>query len=587
MSAFLSVYLLLVMSILIPNKSTEIIVGNFFGWHYNRGRATDYNPSGTGFQSGSDIQYPFADIHVKYGDVLVFTSRNGWPYDDLYLVPQEVYENCDFSDPYTITNTSSLYLASSDHIYCDPATDYWASPSNCGYQFTVSKWDDSDMSHNDDLFNTLINSNTLYFTSSFNWNANSTWKSCEGGLKLKVHIEQYPSSPTSVIYSPGGYYGWYYRSQYPDLYPLADLHVNIGDEIFFTSRVSTGEDLWLVPYEVYESCNFTDTTNQAQLAVSYYLRDTFYFINESCISGTTGCSNGWAINSYPYNELGGYSFIVQPCHIKQWGTTLYFASGREWDRWDYMGNHGCLNGIKLRVFVEGKCEQRTPLNVSNNAITTYYPGGNDGWYYNYLSPDLYPFDDLYVSVGDTIFFTSEYTTSEDLWLVPYDVYTSCNFTNTTNQAQLAVSNFLRGGYFSRNESCIPGDGDCSETGWIINSYPYNELGGYSFLVQDWYVEQYGNPLYFASARDWDRWDYMDNHGCLNGVKLRVFVEGICLSRAPIISEYTTTNNIPQSTQSMDTTHTTDIVEDTDLGERQIKGIRYTIIVIIFLLCFCI
>ena len=44
------------------------------------------------------------------------------------------------------------------------------------------------------------------------------------------------------------------------------------------------------------------------------------------------------------------------------------------------------------------------------------------------------------------------------------------------------------------------------------------------MVQDWHVREWGNPLYFASARDWNRWDDMRWAGCKNGVKLRVFIE---------------------------------------------------------------
>ena len=47
-------------------------------------------------------------------------------------------------------------------------------------------------------------------------------------------------------------------------------------------------------------------------------------------------------------------------------------------------------------------------------------------------------------------------------------------------------------------------------------------------------------------RDWDRTDTDHTKGCRNGVKLRVFVENVCLSRAPVVidideqEDYTTT-----------------------------------------------
>eukprot|EP01083_Nonionella_stella_P251323 867235_1 len=170
-------------------------------------------------------------------------------------------------------------------------------------------------------------------------------------------MEEYPKTYgiTNVnnTYSPGGYYGWYYRSSYPDLYPLADLHVSLGDSIFFTSRMTTSEDLWLVPPEVYESCNFTNQTDQIQLAVNNFLRGGTFTRNETCdLVEDEGCQGGgWIINRYPYNELGGFTFLVQNWHVRQWGNPLYFASAREWDRWG-SSNQGCRNGIKLRVFVE-------------------------------------------------------------------------------------------------------------------------------------------------------------------------------------------------------------------------------------------
>eukprot|EP01084_Bolivina_argentea_P191707 329285_1 len=72
-----ALYLWLICSspIITPIESREIMVGNYYGWNYNRGRATDYGS----YQSGSNVQYPFADIHASYGDVLVFKRRDSWP----------------------------------------------------------------------------------------------------------------------------------------------------------------------------------------------------------------------------------------------------------------------------------------------------------------------------------------------------------------------------------------------------------------------------------------------------------------------------------------------------------------------------
>eukprot|EP01083_Nonionella_stella_P061701 160722_1 len=167
-------------------------------------------------------------------------------------------------------------------------------------------------------------------------------------LRLEEYPQTFGITNINETFSPGGYYGWYYHSSYPDLYPLADMHVSIGDTILFTSRVRTSEDLWLVPREVYESCNFTNKTDQIQLAVYNWLRGGTYDANETC----DDCDQGWHMVKYKYNEDGGHKFLIQRWHIKEYGNPLYFASAREWDRWDDPGRAGCRNGIKLRVFIE-------------------------------------------------------------------------------------------------------------------------------------------------------------------------------------------------------------------------------------------
>ncbi len=113
------------------------------------------------------------------------------------------------------------------------------------------------------------------------------------------------------------------------------------------------EDLWLVPKILYDTCNFTNTTNQIQLAIAKWIRADTYTTNESCIiNSTIGCdNNGWIVNEYPYSP-GGYTFLVQDWHVKKWGKILYFASAREWDNWKDYRNHGCLNGIRLKVFID-------------------------------------------------------------------------------------------------------------------------------------------------------------------------------------------------------------------------------------------
>eukprot|EP00484_Ammonia_sp_Unknown_P014928 CAMPEP_0197079140 /NCGR_PEP_ID=MMETSP1384-20130603/213471_1 /TAXON_ID=29189 /ORGANISM="Ammonia sp." /LENGTH=985 /DNA_ID=CAMNT_0042518013 /DNA_START=29 /DNA_END=2986 /DNA_ORIENTATION=+ len=180
------------------------------------------------------------------------------------------------------------------------------------------------------------------------------------GGTLKARIAALETNPSAYgivnvneTYQPGGYYGWAYYDSYPDLYPLKDLHVHVGDRVFFTAKTGTWEDLWLVPREVYESCNFTNETSQIQLAIAKWIRGDTYTRNESCTLGSDGCSErGWILREYPYNDDGGFTFLVQDWHVAEWGNPLYFASAREWDNWNDLRYHGCLNGIKLRVFVD-------------------------------------------------------------------------------------------------------------------------------------------------------------------------------------------------------------------------------------------
>eukprot|EP01084_Bolivina_argentea_P086395 156158_1 len=166
----------------------RIIVGDFYGWEHTR---------------RSDVQYPLHDIHVTYGDTLIFKRRDDWPPDDLYLVPKEVYENCNFSYPYNLTNDfgdmdnqSSLWLADMEDMYCPlPKTYSWAyDASTCQYEFPIDDWSEYELNENEnenDLFGKLIKSDILYFISSHYWDRpDNAWASCNGGLKLKVIIHK-------------------------------------------------------------------------------------------------------------------------------------------------------------------------------------------------------------------------------------------------------------------------------------------------------------------------------------------------------------------------------------------------------------
>ena len=175
-------------------------VGGYYGCQFSLGQSIDYQNSdnGRGYQGSWDVQYPFHEIHVKYGDSLIFTRRYGSAtYDDLYLVPEEVYESCNFSSPYNLTNpyvemdnTSMLWLADFEDIWCDPGNDEL--PSECQYEFLIEDWSNYEVTEEEDLFGQLITADTLYFTSSYYWDNDNIWRqSCKGGLKVKVIIDGY------------------------------------------------------------------------------------------------------------------------------------------------------------------------------------------------------------------------------------------------------------------------------------------------------------------------------------------------------------------------------------------------------------
>merc|ERR1719295_985111 len=130
---------------------------------------------------------------------------------------------------------------------------------------------------------------------------------------------------TGVTYSPGGYYGWYYHSSFPDLYPFADIHVSVGDKVHFKAFGWTGDDLWMVNQDHYESCNFSDTANISQLATYNDVRGD-------------------------RDDLpGGYTWLAQDWHVRELGNPIYFTS--TW-YWTDDTQSRCKMGVKVRVFIE-------------------------------------------------------------------------------------------------------------------------------------------------------------------------------------------------------------------------------------------
>ena len=55
------------------DEGQDILVGDYYGWQYLSWRAVGYkDDTGYGYDGGNDIQYPFHDLHVRYGDTLIF-----------------------------------------------------------------------------------------------------------------------------------------------------------------------------------------------------------------------------------------------------------------------------------------------------------------------------------------------------------------------------------------------------------------------------------------------------------------------------------------------------------------------------------
>eukprot|EP00484_Ammonia_sp_Unknown_P013073 CAMPEP_0197078964 /NCGR_PEP_ID=MMETSP1384-20130603/213379_1 /TAXON_ID=29189 /ORGANISM="Ammonia sp." /LENGTH=1120 /DNA_ID=CAMNT_0042517833 /DNA_START=6 /DNA_END=3369 /DNA_ORIENTATION=- len=341
---------------------------------------------------------------------------------------------------------------------------------------------------------------------------------------LEAMPTTYGITNVNETYTPGGYYGWYYRSSYPDLYPLADLHVSVGDRIFFTSRESTSEDLWLVEEEVYETCNFTNTSKIQQLAVNRWLRGGYYTRNESCSTpGEEGCSEkGWIINSYPYNEEGGFTFLVQDWHVNEWGNPLYFASARDWDRWDDMDDHGCLNGIKLRVFVEDR--ESVPFME------------DDGSSFDISTTETV--QDLMASIGLLSrqlilqqFNAEQRVRSEgDSGLtnvVPEEVYENCNFSypyNLTNEyGEMDNTSAL---WLADPEDMHCDTGTAQEGSACQYEFPIEDWSEYAVDEEsdDLFTKLItADTLYFVSSYRWERRDKWSS--CVNGLKVKVHIDG--------------------------------------------------------------
>ena len=98
----------------------------------------------------------------------------------------------------------------------------------------------------------------------------------------------------------------------------------------------------MVPREVYKSCDFTNKTNQLQLAIARWIRADTYLKVEPCSIGIDGCNGtGWTWNEYPHDADGG-GFRN--------GEIRYILQVHE--NWNDLSNLGCLNEIRLRVYID-------------------------------------------------------------------------------------------------------------------------------------------------------------------------------------------------------------------------------------------
>lgn len=176
------------------------------------------------------------------------------------------------------------------------------------------------------------------------------------GIFLTHRVETAISKPNAYAvlninetYKPGGYYGWEYNRNYPDMYPMPDIHAKVGDRVVFAGRWGTNDDVYLVPPEVFESCNFTNQTKQIQLAMRFQ----------------TSNENGYVFLVQQYH----FDFKKNPYLFKDdatGGKVMYFTSSYYWDRFDRPDRQSCRLGVKLRVFLE----QQTFVEVMQNAGLT-------------------------------------------------------------------------------------------------------------------------------------------------------------------------------------------------------------------------
>ena len=133
------------------------------------------------------------------------------------------------------------------------------------------------------------NYTTIYYPYTCECNASTTYGIINAGETYEV----------------GGLWGWFYWFAQPDFYPFADLHISVGDKIWFKMDFGFAQDnVWLITEEQYNTCDFSDLSNSFQLAVADEL---------NCADTSPG---------YPDNC--GYKFLLQDWHQKARGISFIF-----------------------------------------------------------------------------------------------------------------------------------------------------------------------------------------------------------------------------------------------------------------------
>ena len=186
------------------NRSDPVyhFAGNqYYGWGYGDWRTVQYQLDLNRTQDSSDINLPFGDLHVKYGDFVTFENVDSWSKDDLILVTEEMFHSCNFStiadDKDDVTNESTELWMTDMYGLQNHLNDSEWEP------FTFEIVDRRNETTWDSLRDELLAADILYFTSSRKWERDDTptKRACKNGFKQRVVIEHDERRTLPVIES--------------------------------------------------------------------------------------------------------------------------------------------------------------------------------------------------------------------------------------------------------------------------------------------------------------------------------------------------------------------------------------------------